>query len=237
MGGPDVPRVFAQVVADMFIVDYGESVFDAGGAPVLLPPAIAGPEYTDDLMCGLDGLLLSGGSDVDPRIYGSVPGPRSGILDPLRDAFEFSLVKSAIAASIPILGICRGSQVLNVSQGGSLVEHLEVGTGESHNFFGYAPSHRSHAITIEQGTILHDILGPEAVVNSYHHQSVEVPGEGLVVAARTSDGVVEAIEDADRLIVGVQWHPEWLDDPRLFQWIIDAASRDRSRRLEEVSAR
>src|SRR5437899_8124132 len=89
MGGPDVPRVFAQVVADMFIVDYSESVFDAGGAPVLLPPAMAGPEYTDDLVKSLDGLLLSGGSDVDPRAYGSVPGLRSGILDPRRDAFEF----------------------------------------------------------------------------------------------------------------------------------------------------
>lgn len=230
--GPLAVSVVRDALVETFFVDYSAAVASAGGLPVLLSmecdPA--------DVVSRIDGLILSGGADVDPRRYGATPGPYATPAEPLRDAFELALLEAAWLRGIPVLGICRGVQMINVSRGGTLVAHLPADSGEAHSFLGYPRNHRSHPVEFVEGSIPHRLYGNRIHVNSLHHQAVAQVGTGLTVTGRAPDGVVESVEAVDAPVVGVQWHPEMLDgtDP-LFGWLVDSANQHRTftRKQEE----
>ncbi len=193
--------------------DYVEATRSAGGIPWLLPlfhrdtEAPEPREYLD----GLDGLLLSGGVDVDPARFGEEPLPDLGSVTPERDAIELALTRRALEKDIPVLGICRGAQVLNIAAGGSVYQDINSQVGGVLQHRQTSPRwHPAHTISVTRDTRLLRILGSSRIgVNSVHHQSVRDLGSGLVVSARAPDGVIEAIESRDAsFVVGVQWHPE-----------------------------
>jgi putative glutamine amidotransferase len=188
--------------------DYDAAVRRAGATP----RALALDDDTATLLEGVDGLLLTGGDDVDPALYGEAPHPTCDVSEPDRDAFEIDLVRRALAADLPVLAICRGLQVLNVALGGSLVQDIpsEPGPVLEHDAAG-APTTLAHTIAVSPGSRLASLVGPDdtRAVNSRHHQSVRAIGHGLVVTATSPDGIVEGAEvPAARFCVGVQWHPE-----------------------------
>jgi putative glutamine amidotransferase len=201
---------------------YVDGVLRAGGLPVLLPPL---PGVIEQVLPRLDGLLLAGGPDLDPHRYGAQPGPQTQPPSLERDDAELRLLAGAVDAGLPVLGVCRGLQVLNVARGGSLVQHLpDVLDGEEH---APAPGvYGLHPVTVSAGTRLADVLGRTVVdaVPSYHHQGIERLGDGLVATAWAPDGTVEAVEDPSLpFCVAVQWHPEAGDDPALFTGLVRAA--------------
>jgi putative glutamine amidotransferase len=217
----DFPETLGHLRSDVYITAYAQSVARAGGLPVWLTRE-AEP---DELAASLDGVLIAGGQDIDPRRYGGVPGRRSTILDPARDQFEIDLVLAAIRRRRPVLGICRGTQLINVALGGSLINDLAVGDGASHAFLGYPAWHRSHGVSLRAGSRLAEMLGENATVNSYHHQCVDRLGDGLVATAFAPDGVIEAIELPSADVIGVQWHPEMLHEPDpVFHWLTTRSS-------------
>jgi gamma-glutamyl-gamma-aminobutyrate hydrolase PuuD len=186
--------------------DYGAAVVLAGGSPVLLP-ATAGSD-AEAVTARIDGLLLSGGGDVDPARYGDSASPATRGVDGVRDGVEVELLRGALARDLPVLAICRGAQLLNVALGGTLHQHLPDVTGVDH----LHPEPRSflaHRVKVEAGSILRQVVGVDQFeVNSMHHQAVDALAPGLRVGARAPDGIVEAVEDPDRRLLGVQWHPE-----------------------------
>jgi len=208
---------------------YTDMVIRAGGLPVLLPPA----DGVTDVLPRLDGLVLSGGGDLDPALYGAEPHAEAGPPNPARDRAELELCKAALASGLPVLGICRGLQVINVALGGTLHQHLPDLVGnDSHS--PEAAGYGSHKVSVASGSQLSAILGrTEAAVPTHHHQAIDRLGAGLVATAWTDDGVIEAAEfgqpDADTpgsgFMVAVQWHPEAGDDPSLFAALIAAASQ------------
>ncbi|MCW2743107.1 MAG: hypothetical protein JWR45_3529 [Blastococcus sp.] len=227
----EFPENLNHLASDLYVVKYSEAVAAAGGTPVLIPR----DAHPGALVPRLDGILVAGGQDIDPRHYGSVPGPRSTVLDPDRDKFEISLVLAAVDSGAPVLGICRGAQLINVALGGTLVADLPPGNGESHSFLGYPAAHRSHPVITTPGTTLAALYGPRAQVNSYHHQAVATTGSGLVVSGRAPDDVVEAIEMPGTDVLGVQWHPEMLDEPDpVFGWLVERASRYLTTNRQEI---
>ena len=199
---------------------YVRAVQAAGGHPVVLPPdadaAAALPR--------LDALVLSGGADVGPRLYGAAPDPQTVDVRPDQDAAEMALLETALARGVPVLGICRGLQLLAVASGGRLHQHLPNTPGhEQHG--GHDGEWTEHEVTLVAGTRLHALLGDRVRANSGHHQGVADPGT-LVVAGHSPDGLIEAAElPADRhpFAVGVQWHPEMTGDPRLFEALVRTA--------------
>jgi putative glutamine amidotransferase len=211
-------------------LDYPRAVDEAGAVPVVIPPMAV--RDLDELLDRLDGLLISGGPDVDPSFYGAAPHPCLGPTEPELDAFELELVQRADARGMPILAICRGLQVLNVARGGTLVQHLPDEFGEEVQHRQTAPGRvATHAVRLEPGTRLAAMLGAGDVqVNSFHHQAIADLGRGLTAVAWSPDGVIEAAEATDRrFCVAVQWHAESLaghDDHRgLFGAFVDAAAR------------
>jgi putative glutamine amidotransferase len=203
---------------------YLDCVLRAGGNPVLLPPL---GDWRAETLGWLDGLVLSGGPDLDPARYGHEPHPAAGRPRPERDAAEFALLEAALALDLPVLGVCRGAQVLDVALGGTLHQHVpDVVGGAGHQprpaVFGRTD------ITVEPGSVLHGVVGDTTTVQCYHHQSVDRLGRGLRVVATSADGVVEAVElPGARFVLGVQSHPEQeIEDVRLFTALVDAA-RDR----------
>ncbi len=184
--------------------DYSEAVLAAGGIPVMLP-LLADIEYARALAARLDGILLSGsGSDVDPQRYGAQRDPRVTEIHPQRDALDFYLIDHAIQTRKPLLGICYGTQALNVALGGTLVQHLE--TADEHS-----DPERCHKVLVEPDSVLARLGGlGEHVVNTSHHQAVERVAPRLRVTAHAADGTIEAVEttEPDRFLVGAQWHPE-----------------------------
>lgn len=206
---------------------YIDAVLAAGGLPLIVPVLHA--ERADEMLEGIDGLLIAGGIDIDPFTYGAETQPETGVTDPTRDAFEVALVEIALGRGLPILGVCRGHQLLNVALGGTLIQHLPNATSVDHRH----PDRQSdgvHLIEIEPGSLLCGAVGGcEIGVNSLHHQAVDRVGRGLRVIARScEDGTVEAIQAADdRQLLGVQWHPELLhfSDPHrgVFRWLVTAA--------------
>lgn len=202
---------------------YVDAVVGAGGVPMVLP--VLDPAAAGDVLDRIDGLLLTGGPDVDPDVYGAEPEPEVYGVDPARDAWELALARST---GVPILGICRGAQLINVSRGGTLVQHLPDRTVVEHRVVD-RPGHEIHAVEVDGGSNLHDILGTGFVaVNSLHHQAVDEVGAGLVVTARSEDGTVECIEAQDGPVIGVQWHPELLvahgSHRRIFNWLVTQAA-------------
>jgi len=185
--------------------EYSEAVWDAGGLPVLIP-LIADEAYTRELIPHLDGILLSGStSDVDPARYGQPRQPECGPTHPERDAVDLSLIHLALDTHKPLLGICFGTQALNVALGGTLIQHL--GLPLPHD-----DRNVRHDVAVEAGSVLEKLgSGRNFVVNTSHHQALDRVPPGLRVTARsTADGVIEAVETTDpgRFLVGVQWHPE-----------------------------
>ncbi len=188
---------------------YLRAIDRAGGMPVVLPPV--GLDAMDDLISRLDGICLSGGPDLDPEAYGAPERHAElGPTEPRLDAFELAVARAADARGLPILGVCRGAQALNVARGGTLHQHID---GHRQTEGGSTPT---HDITVQPRTRLAGLLRRrELGVNSFHHQAVDVPGDGLRVVAHATDGTVEAIEDRSRrFVVGVQWHAEAMVDTR-----------------------
>jgi putative glutamine amidotransferase len=203
---------------------YLRAVEAAGGLPVVLPPVAV--ENVPPLLERLDGICLSGGPDLDPEAYGAVTRhPELGPTEPSLDAFELAVARAADAARLPLLGVCRGAQALNVARGGTLHQHIDGHRQAAHGTV------RTHSVAIQKATRLAELTGAGPLeVNSFHHQAVDVPGAGLRVTAHAVDGTVEAIEDPAReLFLGVQWHAEMLADRpehgALFAALVQAAAR------------
>jgi putative glutamine amidotransferase len=205
--------------------DYIHAVERAGGRPLLVPPSEEGVEETLEL---LDALVLSGGSDLDPALYGHEPHPETKGVLPERDRAELALLEGALERDMPVLGVCRGSQILNVGLGGELVQHLPDLVG--HDEHKHTPGeYADHDVTLEPGTRLETLLGDRAPVKSHHHQGFGVLGSGLHEAARAHDGTLEALEDPSRrFALGVLWHPEAGEDTRLFEAFVEEARRYRA---------
>ena len=206
---------------------YVQAIERAGGRPLLVPPTLEGLEETLD---ALDGLLLSGGSDLDPDTYGADAHPETNGVRPERDRAELALLEAALARDMPVLAVCRGSQVLNVARGGDLVQHLPEAVG--HDRHKHTPGvFADHDVEVLAGTRLHDLVGDHAPVKSHHHQGFGTIGEGLRESARADDGTVEALEDPDRrFAVGVLWHPEAGEDAALFEALVAESRRYRAER-------
>ncbi len=206
---------------------YVEALERAGGRPLLVPPSEDGVEETLD---ALDGLLLSGGNDLDPESYGAEAHPATSGTKPERDRAELALLEGALARDMPVLAVCRGSQVLNVARGGDLVQHLPevVGHEEHRETVGVFSE---HPVRVEKGSRLGALLGGRAPVKSHHHQGFGRVGEGLREVAWADDGTLEAVEDpARRFALGVLWHPEAGEDAKLFEALVEEARRYREER-------
>jgi putative glutamine amidotransferase len=195
--------------AELYFAGYADHIGAAGGLAVHLP-ARADPQAAMDRM---DALVLTGGTDVDPARYGAAPRATTPPLDPARDAVELALLDAALERGRPVLAICRGLQLVNVSRGGTLHAHLA-----DH------PGGVRHEVIIEPGSTLGSLYGATTSVNSLHHQSIDRLGRDLVITARARDGVVEGVELPGTRLLGVQWHPEQMEEPQpVFGWLVDAA--------------
>jgi len=222
---------YGHLLTDTFMSDFSDRIARAGGIPVNLPYD-ADPEA---LCHWLAGVVITGGQDVHPAYWGgdlSVvrdvdPRDNPMVHDPERDEYEIALVRAALARHIPVLGVCRGLQVLNVALGGTLIADLPPGSvGHQSSSAPLTDGADDHKVTFEPGSIAEGLFGAGAVTNSWHHQAVDRCGTGLVVTGRTADGVVEAVELPGAAVLGVQWHPEWMerDDPAL-SWIVAEGNR------------
>ena len=214
--------------------DYSQAILDAGGAPVILPTA-QDRRSLEAVLGAVKGLILSGGPDIHPRRYGEEPSAGLGEVDEALDRMELLAAGLAMERNLPLLGICRGIQVLNVALGGTLYQDIASQVPES---ICHTPKTdkavNTHTVRLEAGSRLHRLFGRREIwVNGKHHQAVKDLAPGLTVAARARDGVVEAAEDPRRrFAVGVQWHPEgnWRDDPyskKLFSAFVHAARSER----------
>ncbi len=191
-------------------VAYVRAVSLAGATPYLLPVTVSPPQW-EEMLANIDGLILSGGGDPDARHFGEEAAPAQGQVQPWRDRMELFLARMALRQDLPVLGICRGAQVLNIAAGGTLWQDLAGVSRVQHD--QKAPrNYPIHRVRIERFSLLFRITGRETVrVNSFHHQAIKRPGTGLLVTARSTDGVAEAVEcSGHRFALGVQWHPEWL---------------------------
>ncbi|MFI5500730.1 gamma-glutamyl-gamma-aminobutyrate hydrolase family protein [Nocardia asteroides] len=220
---------YGQRHTDSFMSDFAERITRAGGVPVMLPY-----DAEPGALCDwLSGVVITGGQDLHPGCWGGDESVVTGIdpladpsvHDPARDEFEIALTRAALAARLPLLGVCRGMQVLNVSLGGTLIPDLPAGPVRHLMPTGpISDGEPGHLVTFEPGTLAQKVFGERRVTNSWHHQAIDVCGAGLVVTGRTGDGVAESIELPDAAVLGVQWHPEWMDsDDGALRWLVDAA--------------
>lgn len=221
----DVPAAFLPRV-------YFDSVTRAGGIAVLLPPQPVTPEIVDRLLDGLDGLIITGGKDVDPARYGQQPHSTTDAPRLDRDAWEDALLACAIERKLPFLGICRGAQMLNVVLGGTLHQHLPELLGT--NKYQLGGGNFSHIpVQVDADSTVGRLVGEQEItVEVYHHQAIDRVAEGLRVTATSEDGIVQAVElESVPFGVGVQWHPEQIpEDLRLFAGLVDAARENRKAR-------
>ncbi len=216
---------------------YTDCVIAAGGAVVGLPPQPPTPEAVDRVLDGIDGLILTGGKDVDAALYGELAHPENDAPRPDRDAWEIAVVRAAIARDLPLLGICRGLQVLNVALGGTLVQHLPDVLGSTRYSYGDATFAENPVVT-ESGTRIAGMLGVSLAVKSYHHQAINHLAPGLTVSARGDDGIIQAVDiDGMTFGVAVQWHPEESpNDLRLFAALVEASRASRAKDPEQNEA-
>ena len=220
--GFDVNGVLAvqgELDIDLYFTNYGRQVSMAGGMPVLIPR-----DSGDEVVSRLDGIVLSGGADVDPAIHSPDEDPSLSKFEPGRDEHELEILNGAIENDVPVLGICRGIQVINVHAGGTLFQDIP-----DHANIKKPYDERHHKVRFEKGSVLSGIYGSEIEVNSLHHQAIKKIGEGIKAVGWSTEGeateeVIEAIEVDNRRILAVQWHPELLPgaDP-IFSWLIDQA--------------
>jgi putative glutamine amidotransferase len=206
---------------------YVQAIERAGGRAVLIPPS---DEGIDETLEAVDGLLFSGGSDLDPALYDQAPHDETFGIVAERDRAELALLGAALRRDMPVLAVCRGSQVLNVARGGDLVQHLPDVVGDDKH--KHTPgTFADHHVTLEPGTRLAELLGDRAPVKSHHHQGFGRVGDGLRVAAHAEDGTIEAVEDpSHRFALGVLWHPEAGEDLKLFEELVGAAADYRATR-------
>jgi putative glutamine amidotransferase len=205
---------------------YVRAVEHAGGRALLVPPNDSAIEETLDV---LDGVVFSGGGDLDPHTYGAEAHPATMQVNPARDQAELALLEAALARDMPVLAVCRGSQVLNVARGGDLVQHLPEQVGHDRHRHTQ-PMMADHEVTVKADSRLGSILGDRAPVKSSHHQGFGRLGEGLREAAWAEDGTVEALEDpSHRFALGVLWHPEEGEDFALFRALVEEAAAYRAR--------
>jgi len=217
--------------------EYSRAIQYSGGAPLLIPIA-QNRDTLQTILDRLDGLLLSGGPDIHPRFYGEQPLPGLGEIDEDLDRMELEIAGVAFQRDLPILAICRGIQVLNVSRGGTLYQDIRSQVQESINHTQPADKGtNTHSISIEAKTFLHRIFKKKEIwVNGKHHQAIKDLAPGLIVSAKASDGIIEAVEHPEKkFVMGVQWHPEgtWRDDPfskKLFRAFIQASLQNRIHR-------
>ncbi|WP_018684190.1 gamma-glutamyl-gamma-aminobutyrate hydrolase family protein [Actinokineospora enzanensis] len=208
--------------------DYLDAVRAAGGNPVLIPPI---GDWRAETVAWLDGLVLVGGADLDPRHYGQAPHPTTGTPQPLRDTAELALVRAALELDLPMLAVCRGMQLLNVALGGTLHQHTPEIVGTSDHQPQVAMFGKTE-VRVLPGSRLADVVGESVDALCYHHQSLDLVAEGLRVVATAADGTVEAVElDGARFVLGVQSHPEQnTDDVRMFAALVRAACQRRESR-------
>ena len=213
---------------------YLDAVTQAGGIAVLLPPQPVDDETARGVLADLDGLIVTGGRDLDPARYGQKAGPHTDPPNSVRDDWEDALLSAAIADDVPFLAICRGLQVLNVNRGGSLLQHLPDVVGD-HRYNAGGGRFTVNQVEVVPDSELSELLGGEQRlgVKSYHHQAIDELGDGLRVTARSADGIIQAVELPGAAFgVAVQWHPEEdaAQDARLFVGLVDAARTHRESR-------
>ncbi|MGN7407799.1 gamma-glutamyl-gamma-aminobutyrate hydrolase family protein [Sporosarcina sp. SAFN-010] len=212
--------------------DYSRAILRAGGLPVVLP---AGLEDIDEICDRIDGLLLTGGEDVNPLLFGEEPKHQLGKIAPERDDMEMALAKCAVGKDMPVLGICRGHQILNVALGGTIYQHIYT------DLEGPLLQHKqqadrnypTHTVVVEKGSRLSNYVeGKEVLVNSLHHQAVHDVPKPLVVTGKAKDGIIEALESTEhKFVMSVQWHPEALSNLgdktslRLFGGLVEASRK------------
>jgi len=217
---------------------YVEAIRRAGAVPVLIPPQ---PENASSIVDDLDGLVLAGGEDCDPSVYGEAPHPTTETMDPRRQSNDLTLARVARERGIPTLGICLGVQVMNVAAGGTLIQDIDSAMKTEIEHVSEPSDRARHDVLIEQGTRLAQILGDrELNVNSSHHQAIRDLGDGLRVTAHAPDGIIEGLEDPQHpFYVGVQWHPEDMPGERsaevLFGAFVDAAREHATQRHGKAS--
>jgi putative glutamine amidotransferase len=213
--------------AALIPLSYVRAVEHAGGRALIVPPSEDGLEET---LGALDGLILSGGGDLDPALYRAEAHPETDAPRPARDQAELRLLQAALERDMPVLAVCRGSQLLNIARGGDLVQHLPDQLG--HERHKHEPGQFSdHGVRLDPDSRVGTLLGEHAPVKSHHHQGYGTLGEGLREAAWADDGTVEALEDPERrFAIGVLWHPEEGEDFALFRALVDEARAFRKER-------
>ena len=217
----NVPKAMYDLKFDLHFSDYPASVAAAGGIPVELTRDADAVE----VLARLDGLILSGGADVEPAQYGHERDEDLGSIEPDRDRWELELLREARRLEMPVLAICRGVQLANVFFGGTLNQHVELDEGSGHPQWDVDGRERTHEVNVVPGSLLSSIYPSSVGVNSLHHQTLAVLGNDLVVSATAPDGVVEALELPGHDLLGVQWHPELLDKPDpTFRWLVERSA-------------
>ena len=217
---------------------YVDSVLKNGGIPLVIPFTAGGEEMAFQQLDLVYGLILSGGHDVDPHLYGEEIDQKSGETWPDRDAFDMALLKRAEETGKPVLGICRGAQIINVAHGGSMWQDLSLRPGHTlKHMQATRPDVGTHVVKIKSGTTLEKIMGESSLMtNSFHHQLIKEVAPDLTESATASDGVTEALESTDGKVIAVQWHPEEMHaNPapeaaimnRLFKYLIDKAEEEK----------
>ena len=206
---------------DVHLSEYPKVIERAGGLPVQLT------RNTDPvaIVRRLDGLVMTGGADPDPALYGEDPHPQLGAVERGRDDWELALIRAALDARLPMLCVCRGAQLLNVALGGTLIQHLDQ--ADHHARWDLPRIERCHTVRVSPGSRAQALYGTETLTNSLHHQAVGRRGEGVVVTGVSDDGVVEAFEVEDRPeVFAVQWHPEMLSDQidPAFTWLVNTSA-------------
>jgi putative glutamine amidotransferase len=216
----DPPSLVSGLFVDGFYSSYATQLATAGAMPVCLVREARPAKLVDRL----DALVLAGGLDVDPRLYDGRLTTDATLLDPEQDEFEIALVRCALEREVPILGTCRGHQLLNVALGGTLHCHLDGSLLPYHNRTNFPLGDRGHRVRFQHDSALGGLYGPTAEVNSFHHQAVDRLGDGLTAVAFAEDGVIEAVELEGGAAIGVQWHPEFAPHVEpVLKWLVEVA--------------